>query len=376
MIMLPCDATKLYKKDSKGKIRIWEGVVEGDEVVTFTGLIDGKLKEERRRAKPKNVGKANETTSQEQAKLELISKASRERDKGYFDTIAEAETTIVVLPMLAHKYKERKKHIKFPCMVQPKINGVRCTVKLYGGPIDMRTRKGKEFPRFSNLLADLECISEEGRVSHPIYLDGEMHSDLCTFQELVGHCRRMKPKIGTEQILESVKLRVFDCFTPCNLDASFMSRWSTINKIVGDHRDMVELVETTICNSEEEIFALHRRYLAEGYEGTIIRNMTAPYALNSRSNDLQKYKEFFDDEYEIVGGVEGEGRDEGTVVWICKTPSGKEFKVRPKGVYEQRKEWFDNLSQYIGKQLTVRYQDFTDDGIPHFGVGIAIRDYE
>jgi len=37
---------------------------------------------------------------------------------------------------------------------------------------------------------------------------------------------------------------------------------------------------------------------------------------------------------------------------------------------------FQNGSNYIGQQLTVRYQELTDDGVPRFPVGIAIRNYE
>ena len=366
----------LYKKDSSDRIRIWKGWVDGDEVVTHTGLIDGKLKEERRRAKPKNVGKANETTAAAQAHAELVSKSNKERDKGYFDTVKEAESNVVVLPMLAQKYTERKKYIKFPCMVQPKIDGVRCTVKLFDGPVDMKTRKGKEFPLFPNLVAELEEISAEAYSGHPFYLDGEMYSDLCTFQELAGHCRRMKVKEGTEEILASIKLRVFDSFEPRNPDASFSERWTAVNTVVGDHRDMLDTVETTICNSEAEIMRLHTRYIAEGYEGTIIRNMAAPYAMNARSNDLLKYKDFLDAEFTIVGACEGQGRDEGTVVWTCEAQNGECFNVRPRGTFEQRKEWWQNRDEYMHKLLTVRYQELTDDGIPRFPVGIAIRDYE
>ena len=61
-------------------------------------------------------------------------------------------------------------------------------------------------------------------------------------------------------------------------------------------------------------------------------------------------------EYEILGYKEGEGRDKGTVIWICKVyKDSKEstFSVRPKGTLEFRKELFKNGDLYIGKKLTV-----------------------
>jgi DNA ligase-1 len=50
--------------------------------------------------------------------------------------------------------------------------------------------------------------------------------------------------------------------------------------------------------------------------------------------------------------------------------------VRPRGTHEDRADLFKDGDSYIGKKLTVRYQELTEDGIPRFPVGIAFRDYE
>ena len=46
------------------------------------------------------------------------------------------------------------------------------------------------------------------------------------------------------------------------------------------------------------------------------------------------------------------------------------------GTREQRKEMFENGKNYIGKLLTVRFQEWSKDKIPRFPVGVQIRDYE
>ena len=71
-----------------------------------------------------------------------------------------------------------------------------------------------------------------------------------------------------------------------------------------------------------------------------------------------------DGEYKIVGFTEATGNDAGTVIWECETPNGQTFRVRPRGTHEYRTELFQNGNDYIGKQLTVRYQELTDDGVP------------
>ena len=78
-------------------------------------------------------------------------------------------------------------------------------------------------------------------------------------------------------------------------------------------------------------------------------------------------------EYEIVGFKQGDGRDKGTVIWVCKTDN-KEFSVRPKGTIDSRKELFINAKSCIGKKLTVIYQELSEMGVPRFPVGKAIRD--
>ena len=91
-------------------------------------------------------------------------------------------------------------------------------------------------------------------------------------------------------------------------------------------------------------------------------------------------KEFQDDEFEIIGGKEGTGTDTGCIIYRCITADGKEFDARPKGTVEDRQQMMIELPDSIGKMLTVRYAEYSDDGIPQHPVGIpeaqVVRDYE
>ncbi len=120
---------------------------------------------------------------------------------------------------------------------------------------------------------------------------------------------------------------------------------------------------------------LHARYVADGYEGIMLRNKDGLYS-GVRSPSLQKYKCFFDDEYEVVGYKEGEGLEEGCVIWICQTKSGQQFSCRPRGTREERMELFSRGDEYVGKMLNIRYQELTDTGLPRFPVSTGFRDYE
>ena len=50
--------------------------------------------------------------------------------------------------------------------------------------------------------------------------------------------------------------------------------------------------------------------------------------------------------------------------------------MRPSGNYQERKKLYREAKKYIGKMLTVRFQELTNGHVPRFPVGVTIRDYE
>jgi DNA ligase-1 len=113
--------------------------------------------------------------------------------------------------------------------------------------------------------------------------------------------------------------------------------------------------------------------IENGYEGAMVRNLSSEYLFKNRSMSLLKVKDFEDAEFQIIGGKEGQGREVGMVIFKCKTDSGVEFDVRPRGTQEERSLMWQNLQSYIGKPLTVRYQGLTDEGSLRFPVGLHVR---
>jgi DNA ligase-1 len=114
--------------------------------------------------------------------------------------------------------------------------------------------------------------------------------------------------------------------------------------------------------------------IAEKYEGIMARNGEGKYLFGYRSIDLQKVKRFVDAEYKVIGFTEGSAVEMGAIVFVCETPDGQQFSVRPTGTHEERKEWFLNGEAFIGKMLTVKYQELSIDGVPRFPVGLHFRE--
>ena len=373
------DPKTLYATSSKGDIKVWRGLVKdvGDKsIIEYEfGLENGKHQIQTIEVtEGKNIGRSNETTPYEQAVKMVESKYNKKRDSGYTEDKNNISTPI--LPMLALPFEKRKHNIKYPCYVQPKIDGVRMTCRMVDGKIGMFTRRGKPFTIMSHIEDALIKLFNKFERSESFYLDGELYSDTLTFQELAGVVRRSS---NDEDVLKQIIYVVFDCFDTSKPNLTFEER---LNYLKGQFSPFISTppvikIESLKVYSESEIYERNSVYVySELFEGTIIRNTDGIYKLNHRSPDLQKYKLFQDDEYEIIGFKEGSNTDEGCVIWECKTPNGLEYSVRPRGTKEQRTEWFDNGESYIGSMLTVRFQELTDDGVPRFPVGITIRNYE
>ena len=427
----------LYGEASTGKTKMWSVFVtarEGAGVITVThGYVDGKKQiNERLVTTGKNIGRKNETTPLQQATNEAEALWKKKQDGGYAPlatgaatgtaaataattatgtatvttatgtaaatavtavtavTTATGTTAVttatgtaavagagagaaaaapaiesVPLPMLAQDFNKRGKSMPFPCLAQRKLDGVRC-VAISGRGLFSRNGKPSS-PHLTHIVADVNKLPA-GTI-----LDGELYSDDLTFQEIVGLVKKATLKAGDAEKVAKIYLCVYDTIR----DGTNAERntWLT-ETFAANAFTALKQLPTVSCESIDAVKELHASYVAEGYEGLILRNAAGLYKIGHRSTELQKYKEFLDSEYPIVGFKEGDGIEKGCVIWVCTTPAGQEFSVRPRGTREDRIEMFKLGSEALGKRLSVRYQELTTDGIPRFPVGISIRDYE
>jgi DNA ligase-1 len=371
----------LYNKSKTGKIQLWQIEVTLNKtgsatILTQWGYKDGKLAtSEKELTEGKNKGKTNETTPFQQAVSEAQSSWEKKKTReGYAEIVSDAavpgvaETKAVeqnvLYPMLAQDYTKQSRKIRFPCYVQAKLDGVRSLFR--NGVFTSRT--AKPFGFLDHIVKELKPAIDAGFI-----LDGEIYSTTLSFQEFVGLVKKKRVTAKDIETLKQVNLWVYDCVN----EHPFEKRLAMLIDFFSHHTfKHVHLLPTEECKTKEDIKTFHDKYVEAGYEGLIIRNKAGMYRLSTRSENLQKFKEFEDAEFTIVGFDEGDGNEKGAVIWVCETEDKKQFRVRPKGTIEERKELFKKAKSYVGKKLTVKYQEMTDDGIPRFGIGIAIRDYE
>ena len=379
----------IFGKDKSGKTRVWNATVfslpisnKGISVIQH-GIYDGKLQVDTRQyTEGKNIGKKNETTPLQQCVAEVEKKHKDKIEKeGYSDTYYNVPNTLTtettpeirkIFPMLANKYEpsvtKKRGGIVFPCFVQPKLDGLRCVVYLVDGLPVYQSRTGGIFTVLHHLDSSVvEILSR----NHTLVLDGELYTPQIPFEELAGIIKKKTLTETDKQKILHIQYHVYDLVIP---KLPFRERLLQMQQTILSTNLFVVPVSTYLANSVADFKEKFGEYVAQGFEGIMLRNTEGLYQENYRSNDLMKYKEFFEAEYPIVDYKEATGRDVGTVIWECETPEGRRFSVRPRGTQEARREWFCKAESLVGKQLTVIYQELSEMGVPRFPVGKAIRD--
>ena len=359
---------ELYKKDSTGKIRTWCMELKDDQYRTIAGVQDGQLVTSKwTTAKGKNIGKVNETTAEEQALNEIEAQYKKKLAVDYHDTIEDVEVFKTFKPMLATEYNKRKAKLKWgpEWRIQPKLDGIRCIASKHG----LFSRTGKEIVAVPHISEELIAFFEK----YPdTTLDGELYNhDLKhNFNKIVSLVRKTKPT--TEDIAETadaVEYHIYDIVGGGTDAMEFPERSEELaTRFENYPMDKLVLVQTNFATSEHDCDLWHDRYLAAGYEGSMVR-LPDVYAKGKRSSSLIKRKDFDDAEFKVIGYEEGNGNFVGLPkVILIELPNGSTAKATMTGSRESLAEIKENFSDYEGKVATVQYFGWTPDGQLRFPI--------
>ena len=395
---------RLYAASGKG-FQQWDVEVVGNSYKVTFGVLGGKLQTKTTTCKPKNVGKANETSAEEQAEKEARAlfekKVTRE---GYIElsTLGYKELTNVqcvpldnlqkvtlisdVLsnkhsnrmlksdagfdvpaPMKAQPYykagKEKVTICTFPCVSQPKINGVRCFAIWHNDEVILTSKKGTVY--------NLPHITEELKQYPELFargpLDGELYIPDTILSEIVSAVRT--PSLFTQK----VKFYVFDIV---NTFTTQKERLITLRHMIPESLVNTVRVKNHMVNTDKAVNYNCDKFIEQGYEGVILRNSDAFYEIGKRTHNMLKLKRRDSVEVEILDVVDTL-KAPGLGIFVCKNDiNSLTFSVVPQGNHESRKHYFDNKHLFIGKLLTIEFYERTKDELPLHAVGIAVRDYE
>lgn len=352
---------KLFKKDTKGKIRFLSIESIDDEIHQTSGIVGGKPSLRVSKCVAKNVGRSNETTASEQAELEAKAKHVKKLKEGYFESEDEAKNEFVILPMLAKVYEKEAHKIDWSsAWVQPKLDGMRC-LDTYKGKI---SRKNTPIDTMDHIVFDRpeKCSLVHGRYSD-VVLDGELYAHGLSFQENMKLIKKLRPESS------SVKYHVYDLVS----HSPFIARYNLLKELISDSSN-IELVPAYRVRSFEDVAKYHAQFLDEGYEGTMVRWGEEGYKVNGRSSNLLKLKTFHDIALVLKDVVPSKKRPtHGKPIFGWRGATNNELGAGISLSHAEAEDLLANKDKHIGKVCELRFFEYSDTGVPRFPVMHGFR---
>lgn len=394
-------------KSSTGKFRWWQ--IECDEeykenigfvIKRSYGQVGGKITNGPDIQIPK--GKASRTARQ-QMELQFNSELKKQLDKGYKQTekhpnlysaeelqaiygnvkIREGAT---VKPMLAKQEKDIKNRKIFDkeYYISRKINGVRCLIYFDGKEVRTASRGAMNYDLAIHHIIEHPLLVKFFKNHPDVIFDGEIYKHGLPLNIISGICRTQKTADDGKD-LELYWYDIVDLEKPFKERFQIMQEYAKELKLtefnpfrVLDKNTLhIQFLPQEQISGFDNMKKLHDKWVKEGWEGAVIRNVDSVYKPGSRGNDWIKIKEYIEAEYPIIGLAEGL-RDE-DMCFILQTSSGQEFKCKPMGSREQKQWYREHIDELIGQFLTIKYFEMSGvegSEIPQQPTGICVRNYE
>jgi DNA ligase-1 len=268
--------------------------------------------------------------------------------------------------------------VKYPVLVSPKIDGIRCIIHPELGPVS-RTFKPIRNTMIRDWLSGL-----------PSWFDGEL--------VFPGNFQKTASTVMSEfsPLWDKIEYWVFDWAGP----QEYAHRVNALKASIQTKGVRnVAAVSQQLCTSDADLMALEEYYLANGFEGICYRTLKSPYKSGRSTLNQQwlvKIKRFEDAEATIIGFEEemenanlqtrdafglaersshkdskyGKGRLGALVV---QTNRGV-FNVGSGFTHQQRQEIWDKREGYLGKTITYKFFPIGIKDLPRHPIFKAVRE--
>jgi DNA ligase-1 len=257
--------------------------------------------------------------------------------------------------MLAHKYTNENPVGKY---LSEKLDGYRAFFyKSSSTTAEFFSRNLKPFIAPDWYLEDIAKHVPVGTL-----LDGELYTQRGDFEGM-GVVRK---KIPVDAEWKKIRYMVFDM--PL-VEKPFEERYEIMRSLLKSIPH-IHVVKQYKIKSEKQFQDLHKQWVSEGAEGSMLRDPFTYYE-QKRTKNLLKVKDFLDDEAIVEGVQMGEGRNShvmGNLI-VRWAPQAKQkykgtFDVGSGFTDEQRKHWKTLFKP--GTVITIRYFEIQKSGKPRF----------
>ena len=280
-------------------------------------------------------------------------------------------------PLLSATIEDTSK-LTYPCLVSPKLDGIRCLI--IDGVAMSRSLKPIRNKFVQELFGTAELNGCDGEL-----VVGDPRSKTCYRDTSSG--------VMSEDGEPDVRFYLFDRF---DIVGGFTTRYGRLPR---DGKHIVR-VPHHLCSTEKQLLDLEEKYLNEGYEGVMVRSPQGSYKEGRstlRDGILGKLKRFADAEYKVIGFQErmhngnaattnalghtersthkenlvGRG-DLGALV--LEFAPGQTFNCGTGFTDEDRAEIWQNRDKYMGRLAKVKSFLIGVKDLPRFPVFLGWRD--
>lgn len=263
--------------------------------------------------------------------------------------------------LLCSKFNEKtEKNIKYPAIFQCKMDSSRINLEFDNGKfVSATTRNGNTLD--ITCFDDTEILTKERCI-----LDGELmwrHPDGTLAERKVSNGYVTKAVRGTITKEEAEGLYAviwdyipYDDFLHGYCNVGYQKRFEFVGMAIPTTSTKLQIVESEIVNSREEVMQKYQRNLERGEEGGILKTIDGIWE-SKRSKYQLKLKAEDPADLLVVGfeygnpGTQFEGML-GSL--ICETSCGK-LRVNVGSGFKHKKGERDNPESYIGKIIQVKY---------------------
>lgn len=352
---------KLYRKNANG-IGTWRIWSEGSTIrIAHATVMGGSEVHHKEEVKTNLSGR----TIEEQVALRIRSRVSRMKDKGYKDTLSEAQESSsnqlgLDRPMLAHPINRVSGIDYNGAVLQKKLDGHRCLITAQEGELIAYSRQGKPITSIKHILRGLA-----GRLPEGTTLDGELYCHGVKLQTIGSWIKREQPATS------NLFFVCYDLISP----ERYVDRHRELSEIIAPvdtgAPGRVVVLPYSPYEGEEATRSLFRTVRSQGFEGLMLRLDNRGYEAGRRSSSLLKIKEFEQEEFQVVGFKTS---STGWAICECVTKDGKKFDCSAPGTLEEKKRVLYQQDKYLYRYLTIDFAHWTDDGLPFQPTAVRWRE--
>lgn len=372
----------MYKvSQSTKKIQVWKAFSEGATVYVEHGELNGKRQLQSYLAEPKNIGKVNETTAEEQAVLEVESLyEDRYTNKHYRYSIEDAEALAnsCTEPRKIHNYKDHGHKLPDKTYSMIKLNGSRACV--LNGKLLSKAGRVEEI-KVPHIKEAVELLSDYS-------FDAEVYAHGLSLQRI--RSAWLKPNKSLREV-KTILAKTDEQYDP-NEDASklylavfdvpvqgmkFLDRMKLRGKLQVrvkelNLQDVIKFIKVETITGHEERMNRLEDVCSNGYEGLVHYSEDDVYEFGKRSYTCQKSKPRYSDEALVIDCT-ADKSNQGVLLLEYVNPDGKKvgFKAKMKGDAKSRA--YDVQKEYINQWVTFEYEELSDSGKPTKPVVLEIR---